>query len=580
MPGLRCTGTEALSRPSAGRDRLKPRSDSVSGWVVSVGASATAGASAATLAKRTGRRLFAAADESALHEILLAAAESGNSVCVSLGSQRTAQWPDGAAPETFAAVLRAARSVVARGHELVWGLLCAPDPRRFAQLMEQGRPIGGTGGGEALLMPRSGAPWEEPVLAGDAPASRIEVIPTSRFAAYRGALSAKRYDAIFIEGHGRRYCVNEGQFCAGATGLSASGGHLCLGRYACASERHLRAPVTEMRAGLMVLDACEAGGFAGPAAAISPWPMSIAILGSVDALICSDVAVARPNGAISEVYAIARSSPTLGAFAAALNAARAYGNPPMPYHLLGDPEWPCQVPDENPPPAGKRDVVDERTEADCAAPLHEALVALRCAARETVDATSLPNRLAAPVRRLCASRAEQPWPSALWPMRDQRTRLRSDHCPHCDAPQPFERRYEGPDGPRLLVECAGCRLIADHPADRPERIALKVVDDRAGGPAQKPSIEVTLAAGHAPLVAVLALCLAVPGGAELLSPPVRTLSLAAGETRLVQFGLRRKVGRTAAQIHFVKLLAFVNGRFILAGAPVSVPLPAAASAAA
>jgi hypothetical protein len=458
-------------------------------------------------------------------------------------------------------------------------MICAPSLGRLRALLAAGGAAPSEPADPILLMPRAGPPWAEEVADGDL-ARPVAIVPTSQFATRRAALLSRRYSAFFVEGHGRSYCVNEGQFCLGADDRfgGAPEARTCLGRYACASARHLRAAATELRADLLVLDACEAGSFVSPSLRWTRWPMTIPIMSSVDALVASDVAICRPDGAIDRVHAEAVDSATLGEFVVRLNAVRAGGNPPMPYHLLGDPDAACHVGAVSAEPATARTAAAADGQFDA---LRRALSALRGLVGDPAAGHWDLERLAEPVRILTEGCVDRPWPFGLWPMHDQCVLLRGDPCPLCGAPQSFERRYVGIDGPRSMVECAGCRLVSDRPAGSPGEITLRIRDELSASlkDGEPPSIELCLRAHAEPVDAAVALSLALPGGAAMIESGTATLRLRPGEQKTLRFAISH-TRPPHAQIHFVRAIALLNGRFVLAAGPISIPHPLAKRAAA
>ena len=572
----------------------EPVSDNGAKVVASLGASPQVRSCAAQLASRTGRRhVSVAAGEAALRRFFEDLTANGcESVCLVAGPIRSSAWPSGAAIGSFAAALRAGRRAAELSSGLKWGILTGPTPERFETLIA-GRvpPVGAGGAPSVLLMPRDGPPWdrdrapdgrEAPETLARYASSQVTIVPTGVFNAYRSSLVGRWFDAIFVEGHGRSYCVNEGQFCAGRPPSTdtESRNFACLRRYDCASDRHIRQEVTAFETALMVLDACEAGSFCGPASLHGYWPMTVRMLETVDSVVASDIAVMRRNMALGDLLTLADESDTLGTFMQRLNALRRRNNPAMPYHLLGDPEWRCPVSLTAAKPARERRAPDPATEeganqADLCEAFRNAMPALRDAAASSPNVPALLESLSRTVGRLSAAVADKLWPFELWRVAEQAVRVVPDRCPQCGTPDYFERRYVGFDGPRVCVECSFCRLVRDGPADDQDRLALSVHDalHPQAGPAadHRPTLHVTVHAGGAPLLGVVAANLSVLCTGAPVRPQVQGVALAAGERKTLVYRVMLDRSEQVAQIHYLKVLAMLNGRFHLAGSPVSIP---------
>lgn len=516
----------------------------------------------------------------------------GSSVCLVAGSVASAQSPNCFQLADLGHVINAMRSLNNQGMLTRWGLVAAATPKGFQDSIE--RLTGHVRQSERarvdiLMMPRDGPPWEvspfDPNSSETSASAEqvgdqtVQVVSSSAFPTKQSEVLNTRYSAIFVEGHGRSYCVNEGIFCGGGPLKNGeSKDSPCLARYDCASGRHLRIGVSNFEADFLVMDACEAGSVFGPACRLNDLPISIKLLENVTAVVASDIAVVRENGWLPEIAALARQSRSLGEFVANLNDMRRRDNPPMPYHLLGDPEAACPVFSEifntteqsvkAAPPSV--DHVHPRWVCDAVRSAIQGISNLQSVrANQEEFLTSMCREVADLSRRI----ETLAWPHELWSTESSSAELANSPCPQCGAEGGTKRTYQGFDGPRSSFDCQFCRLAFDRPEEHGASLRLTVRDElrlvSTAGHDSAPRVAGTVTAGVHGVIGALALSTGIANLGASVSPDVRMIAVQENQTQHFEFQLSFDHADQVSQIYFLKCVGLLNGRLHLACAPIS-----------
>ncbi|POF27800.1 hypothetical protein CLV41_12126 [Roseibium marinum] len=531
------------------------------------------------LAEQCDRQLLVADFDETSLEAAFRKAPTDGSVCIVAGPvSATKSWEgsnDGISLQQMGMLLRSCRCASENRPGTAFGIVTAPDSDRFHSHVHKGKSVLEALRTEAVLaIPRTGPTWS----ADDRPQIPVELggpvstLPTSALLCYLDDVKSRRFSTIIVEGHGRSYCVNEGQFCGGGEGGVADGESkfTCLDRLDCASSRHLRLPVDTFSAGLMILDACEAGSFVSPAVRMGFPPISVGALRQIEAVIATDVAVVRRNDDVKRIVECARRCRTLGDLVVAINRLRTRGNPRMPYHLLGDPEWPCPAYLSNTYASVQTEVDQREMSLSLSAPLKEALNAIHQQALAGGSVSQLLNCMSRALADVITRAETVAWPHGLWSVASVATDVVRTPCPSCGIPEQFVRSYKSFDGNRVFVDCGHCRLLFDYPAKSTTTLSISSACSNTFPVGESAEFVVTICAGSEGCVGVVAISSGAETGGPSIHPKIHEVALGLGQSKSLSITCILDDPHQTAQIYYLKVMAILNGQIHLTGAPVVV----------